>query len=423
MYMKNTGSKIIILSVFAAVAVALVLAFYHTIVTPPIDVPISNLHKANLESNIKGFTDKERMFYNDSLYNRVVYKLMMCRNEEFITYEESDSLTIALVNTYVPVFKKLCDDKFSDSEWIDSDHEIMLKKILMLRSLTVENDSVNVVEKTQTDGELNKVEETIKLYREARKVAEYSNFYSVEDANAKIQEAEYYMSISPLSNCLDLVRKLSGVRGKIGESHYRTVENIVNRLKNYQNMTEDDFYSLFETVKARMKEYENNRHRYGTYAENTNQLKRTAKMYYDEARENFKKIEIGTNNAWMPSLSSPNSSYRAFESFSNYNEHNSEAVMYFTIKGYKEFKFYIRSNGESDHDYVIVGLDYKPTREKNYASTKNSPRSGTSMSDYKEVSLQWLDASKPYTIYVVYVKDSSENYGTDRGYVLIPNKK
>ena len=45
------------------------------------------------------------------------------------------------------------------------------------------------------------------------------------------------------------------------------------------------------------------------------------------------------------------------------------------------------------------------------------------MSDYKEVSLQWLDASKPYTIYVVYVKDSSENYGTDRGYVLIPNKK
>ena len=65
-------------------------------------------------------------------------------------------------------------------------------------------------------------------------------------------------------------------------------------------------------------------------------------------------------------MTSPSTSYRAYQSSSNYNRHNSDATMSFTIKGYDTFTFYIRSNGESNYDYVIVGLDKMPTIGDNY---------------------------------------------------------
>ena len=117
---------------------------------------------------------------------------------------------------------------------------------------------------------------------------------------------------------------------------------------------------------------------------------------------------------------SPSTLYRAYQSSSNYNKDNSEATMYFTINGYDTFTFYIRSNGESDHDYVMVGKDSRPTTSSNYTTTKGSPSSGTNLYNYKTVTLNNLSKSSTYTIYVVYRKDSSVSQGTDRGYVLIP---
>ncbi len=94
--------------------------------------------------------------------------------------------------------------------------------------------------------------------------------------------------------------------------------------------------------------------------------------------------------------------------------------MYFTIKGFDTFTFYIRSNGESNHDYVMVGKDSRSTTSSNYANTKGSPSFGTSLYNYKSVTLNNLSKSSTYTIYVTYRKDGSVNEGTDRGYVLIP---
>ena len=94
--------------------------------------------------------------------------------------------------------------------------------------------------------------------------------------------------------------------------------------------------------------------------------------------------------------------------------------MSFTIKGYDTFTFYIRSNGEPNFDYVIVGLDKMPTTGDNYKDTKGIAQSGTSLYNYSAVTLNNLTKSKTYTIYVVYHKDGSNNNGTDRGYVLIP---
>lgn len=57
--MSNTGKKILILGIVIAIAIAGILAFYPTIVAPPTDVPVNNLHKSSLEANINGFSDTE----------------------------------------------------------------------------------------------------------------------------------------------------------------------------------------------------------------------------------------------------------------------------------------------------------------------------------------------------------------------------
>ena len=95
--------------------------------------------------------------------------------------------------------------------------------------------------------------------------------------------------------------------------------------------------------------------------------------------------------------------------------------MSFTIKGYSNFTFYIRSNAETTCDYVMVGsTNSVPTRTSNYASTSGKQNSGTQLYNYTPVTFNNLNISTSYTIYVVYTKDGSLDSNDDRGYVLIP---
>ena len=106
--MKNTGSKILILGVVIAIAVAGVLVFYPTIVAPPVDVPVENLHKASLDNDIAGFSETEGSAFNDSIYNTVINKLELYRTEKFLTEENLDYETKTLVQKYLPIFSSQC---------------------------------------------------------------------------------------------------------------------------------------------------------------------------------------------------------------------------------------------------------------------------------------------------------------------------
>ena len=106
-----------------------------------------------------------------------------------------------------------------------------------------------------------------------------------------------------------------------------------------------------------------------------------------------------------------------YESFSNYNVNSSSATCVITIDGYSNFKFYIRSYGESSYDYVnVYDLDGANTIK---ATTKGKSNSGTTLESYTLVEFTNLDGGE-HTIKVVYRKDNSSHSGTDRGYLMIP---
>ena len=421
--MKNTGKKIIILGVATAIAVSCIFAFYPTIVAPPKEVPVRNLHKLSIENDIAGFSDKKNFFINDSLYNAVMDKLALYKAEGFMTEDEIDDQTGAFVQKYLPVFIGQCNVKFASPVWNESDHNAILDRIAQLRALKVNNGETMAVTALH-DSELSRIESVIYYYRDAKKVAAYSTFYSVKDANSKIQKAEKYIGMEPLSNCRDLVVELSSVKSRIGNSHYQYVLSKVKEMADYNEMTEDSFNSLMVAVNNKIQEYDNNLSMYGSRARSTEDLRMMANEYYRNAKAYYtsqvEKINISTNYQWV-SMPSPHTAYRAYQSNSNYHRPNSEAVMSFSITGYESFTFYIRSNGEAYFDYVMVGLNNLPTLMSNYSNTKGNSSSGTSIYSYKAVILNNLSKTSTYTVYVVYHKDGNNNAGTDRGYVLIPN--
>lgn len=136
---------------------------------------------------------------------------------------------------------------------------------------------------------------------------------------------------------------------------------------------------------------------------------------------------VDLNNQWQTSsdIANPDSAAYdgVYESNSNYHVANGVATMSINIVGYDSFKVLVRSNGESNYDYVMVGkIDAQPTTSDYQADTKGAATSGTAVSNYKEVMFSGLGGTG-HTIYIAYRKDSSSDSGTDRGYVLIPKNQ
>lgn len=423
MIMKNIGSKILILGFVIAVAVAGVLVFYPTIVKPPVDVAMNNPHTANAEATIGDFVENVNDFaHNDSLFYAMVDKLEVYRLEKYLTEDELDKQTLSLVRSYVPIFIKWCNSKFGESTWnAKEDHPRMQKRIADVRALTIgpENARVTAVSDTHKD-DLEYVETVIKDYNKAIEVAKSSSFVSVDKAKKTIDEANKYYNKEPLDNCKDLRTKLSEVKVKIGKSHYAKVEAKVEELALYHYKTGDSFNALKETAKSMIEEYDSNRYIYGSSAKTSDDLWRKYNSY-------IKFIDIYLNSQWE-SIDSPDSSYRALQSYYNRWRDGYNATMYFDISGYDEFTFYIRSYGETYYDYVKVYKvlktnsigSYPPASSYYSDSTYGKSTSGTSIYSYTPVEYTDLDRNKTYRIYVVYQKNDTNSYNDDRGYVLIP---
>ena len=129
-----------------------------------------------------------------------------------------------------------------------------------------------------------------------------------------------------------------------------------------------------------------------------------------------KYYSINLNNQWRKSdtMSNPDSELYdgIYESFSNFNIHNSTATCTITIDGYTEFKLYVRSVAEKYNDYVIVYNLDSTTVEKYTTQGKQQDK-------YTSVKFSNIDGGE-HTITIVYRKDSTTNSGDDRGYFLIP---
>ena len=133
-----------------------------------------------------------------------------------------------------------------------------------------------------------------------------------------------------------------------------------------------------------------------------------------------------SNYGWVTADSTYNvKGYNVYMS-NNKGVDNSQAVMELECIGYEELTLYIRSYAESSYDYTIASNANASTYPKVYndstakAHTRGNQKPGTTMSDYTEVKYTGLSGND--IIYIVFIKDSGDASGDDRGDVLIPKQ-
>ena len=140
---------------------------------------------------------------------------------------------------------------------------------------------------------------------------------------------------------------------------------------------------------------------------------------------------VNLNGQWEKTtvISNPDSTLYdgVYQSSANKGVPNSGDIMYIDIEGLETFKLYIRCYAEPNYDYVMVSqLDKTLTYQSSYSDTSlvkahtlRTQNSGTTIDAYQLVEFTGIDGGK-HRISIIYRKDSSNNSGDDRGYVLIP---
>ena len=131
---------------------------------------------------------------------------------------------------------------------------------------------------------------------------------------------------------------------------------------------------------------------------------------------------VNLNSQWVKDFAYVNPDKTLYDgvykSNSNYNVNSSSATMKILVKGSGGFIIYVRSYAEGYNDYLkVYNLDSTSSIKLTTSGRQNSSRE---ISGYTLVSFDIPDDCKEHVITITYSKNSSGNYGEDRGFVLIP---
>ena len=314
--MKNTTTKIIILATALIVAIGAVLFFIKTVVDPPVTIEQRNLHAEAIDKAVSRFNSSNKSkTFDDSLYVAISNKITLFHKEEYISDAQMDIATNNLVQAYLPLFKSDCYSKFNASKWNEKDHTKMTSRIKELRDLRVDYGNRRAVSGSyETD--LQNIETIIQNYKDAKNAAKKSSYSSVNQAKTDIDNANRYITMPYISNCTDLVNKLSNVKVNISNSHYQYLINQVYNLSDYRSHTKESYARLISEVLSKLDSYGNMRSVYGSAYKDINTLKKKVGEYELEANDYFTRPEItvNTNSFSWYSMTSPHSGYDAYKS-------------------------------------------------------------------------------------------------------------
>lgn len=125
---------------------------------------------------------------------------------------------------------------------------------------------------------------------------------------------------------------------------------------------------------------------------------------------------INLNGQWEDSKATGSNGEIIYQSGTTADNGTSTATI--TFQGYDTLKMMVRTNGESDYDYLEVGpLDKTATRDN--SANIFSGRGKASATQFYEVDIPVTDKTQTHTVQVIYSKDSGRAGGTDKGYFYI----
>lgn len=252
----KTTVKLLLLVLFLIGAIAGVLVFAKTRVAPPSNLELVDQYSKNLESEIKAFDNIKDFYESRGVYIRMDDRLQRFLNENAINPTVSDEFRKKIDESYGTVLKSYSFDLLQKSVWSEEKLNEMLTMLSSLRS-----DKLTTGENAVTEdfiASADKINNIVEEYRTALRLSKNVSFNGVNDASSRIQKAKSYKSAKYLKNNASLVRALDILPGRIAQSHYGYVSNLVNALGNYSSVTKDYYMdTLIPHADNALTEYKN----------------------------------------------------------------------------------------------------------------------------------------------------------------------
>lgn len=241
---------------FSIGAIAGVLVFAKTRVAPPSNLELVDQYSLNLKASCASFdTIKD---FNDSRveYIRLDDKLNRFLSENAIDAKVSDEYRKRINETYGKSLRTYGFGIFQKSIWPEDKLNELLSMLISLKGdkLTTGENAVSDDFITSSD----KINSIIGDYRAALRLSRSTSFNGVNDASSKIQKAKSYRSAEYLKNNAALVNALDALPGRIAQSHYGHVSNLVNALGGYYSVSKDYYLNtLIPRADNAINEYKN----------------------------------------------------------------------------------------------------------------------------------------------------------------------
>lgn len=131
-----------------------------------------------------------------------------------------------------------------------------------------------------------------------------------------------------------------------------------------------------------------------------------------------KSYSVNLNGQWEDSKTTAQTGEIIYQSGNT--QDNGTSVATITFQGYDTFKMMVKTDGESNFDYLEVGaLDKTATRDN--PANIFSGRGKASATQFYEVDIPVADNTQVHSVQVIYSKDNGGAIGTDKGYFYVLN--
>ena len=251
--------------------------FAKSIVEPPMQTEFDNLHLISLHDDVMSLEQHPTNSRADSVFDYTLHAARFWSGEQLITIGESDTIIEELVNKYTPIFLRSAHKYFEGASWNKTKNDALNEKAHLLKSLRHQT-----TRKYTLDGDLRIQVDSVKIiigtYNEAKKLAENTNFVSLDNSRSKIETAKDYAKWVYLKNCTSLISQLDELPKKLENSHFSYLKKRVDSLAScYDRAT-------FNDVAQEIKEYSDHANDvYGTShtSQDIDKLKEQADYYFE----------------------------------------------------------------------------------------------------------------------------------------------
>lgn len=272
------------------VAVASVLVFWKTRVSPPQEIEFTNQHIVSLQQDADQLSGNIDTVKADSLFFTTRDAAVLFAQEKLVSIEESNRIIKLIAERYVPFYVKEYKILFDGNDWNSASIKDIREKAKILLSLK----SFDGKESVLTDRlkqEIDSANIILDMYDDAWELSKSSSYTSLKESERIIGQAKSYSNMKPLSNCTALIKQLSSLREKLEYSHYRKIANMVKELNNYRNYSKNDFMNRqVPKVTTAIKEYKEGAQRVYGNSHSVQQLEKDAANAYNNAEDYFKNM-------------------------------------------------------------------------------------------------------------------------------------